>query len=629
MSDTELYNKAKQAYYDGNPIMEDFEFDELEKRLGLENKAYVGTRHNPAYTVKHPFVMGSLSKVQVKPDDSGNIDWDAYCSQILKYTGNSRIVITPKYDGCSFEMYFVKRELVSVSTRGDGEFGKDIKQHLQYVTKQTEKEAKMYLSDEPYVLRGEVLVRKDVFEEKYSEFVNPRSFVAGLLNRDFDANDNQLTEMLKDLSIVIYDVREQIGGQWYDLGWRRWKMLLSNLPQKSFDNYSFYNGLDVKQIYEIFEEYRNNACPYALDGIVIKPVDGLRKNDLTEARPKDCVAIKFAPMLQETEVVNIEWATGKTNELRPVIVVNPVVMDGKTITRASGHNYGYLLDNRISIGTKVILSLAGDIIPFIYKITNTDNFDASKMMLPTLDVRNDGCHLYKEMTTEEMHRQKFIQSAETLGIPQIGPAAANDIYEWLLFDYQPDEFIGSAGKPMPNNILMCNETEILNAMGGGKSASNAAKSFAEFKRKLTLKDVIVSCTFESCGNRASSACAEYILTGNENFEHIPTKAFQWVKDPQSDEYKQVMRVVEKCGKTIDMFRNEREISKQNAPEQIPVILTGEPNDYVSKGDFLLKHPEYKQTTSWKDCKIVFTNSLESKTGKMKKAIEKGITIKVY
>ena len=70
----ELYYKAKEAYYNGQEIMTDFEFDALEKELGLENKSEVGAKHNPSYTVKHPFVMGSISKVQIHKDKEGNID---------------------------------------------------------------------------------------------------------------------------------------------------------------------------------------------------------------------------------------------------------------------------------------------------------------------------------------------------------------------------------------------------------------------------------------------------------------------------------------------------------------------------------------------------------------------------
>ena len=84
MTDLELYNKAKEAYYNGTPIMEDFEFDELEKKLGLENKSYIGTHKNPTYTVKHPIIMGSLSKVQIKEKD-GSVDWDGFASEISKY----------------------------------------------------------------------------------------------------------------------------------------------------------------------------------------------------------------------------------------------------------------------------------------------------------------------------------------------------------------------------------------------------------------------------------------------------------------------------------------------------------------------------------------------------------------
>ena len=64
-------------------------------------------------------------------------------------------------------------------------------------------------------------------------------------------------------------------------------------------------------------------------------------------------------------------------------------------------------------------------------------------------------------------------------------------------------------------------------------------------------------------------------------------------------------------------------------DKISVILTSEPNNYSSKAEFLKCHPEYRMTGSWKEVKIVFTNSLESNTGKMKKAREKNIEIKLY
>ena len=72
------YYEAKKAYYEGNPIMGDIEFDELELSLGLENNSIIGTGSTPNYTIKHPFIMGSLSKIQIKKSEGSNINWFFY-----------------------------------------------------------------------------------------------------------------------------------------------------------------------------------------------------------------------------------------------------------------------------------------------------------------------------------------------------------------------------------------------------------------------------------------------------------------------------------------------------------------------------------------------------------------------
>ena len=154
----DLYKKAKESYYNGQEIMTDLEFDTLEKELGLENKSYVGTRHNPSYTVRHPFVMGSLSKVQIHEKD-GVVDWSKHYKDIAgfvtKYNIDPPLIITPKYDGCSFEIYVnVDYNEITISTRGDGSYGRDIYDHI------IDKIPQSLLSFDyhEYVLRGEVLI---------------------------------------------------------------------------------------------------------------------------------------------------------------------------------------------------------------------------------------------------------------------------------------------------------------------------------------------------------------------------------------------------------------------------------------------------------------------------------------
>ena len=630
MTDLELYNKAKEAYYNGQPIMEDFEFDELEKRLGLENKSYIGTKKNPTYTVKHPFIMGSLSKVQIKENSEGKIIFSDYVDDINKYLLRNNanwFIVTPKFDGCSFECSVSgeKNNVVFISSRGDGEYGKDLNKHLiNKLLPDINKLNKQIPED--YVIRGEVLIDRFVFETKYSEFVNPRSFVSGLLNRDYTP---EIEDMINDLSVVIYDIRIMDDhARWIDMDWMGYDY--PDKPQFYFTIDKFDSKM-LEGLYHKFESYRNEDCPFALDGIVFKPIAGLRENNLTEHRPKDCVAVKFAPQLQETEIVDIKWhLSNKTGEYTPVIIVNPVIMDGKEVTRASAHNYGYILENKISIGTKVILSLAGDIIPFIYKITDTSKYNESNIGL--IDINDciiDGVHLYKKLSEEEIIKNSFLASAEALNIPSIGPSAAETIFEYVKEQCKGDEFFDIPEKPVPNNILFVSGNEIDNALGG-KLGTNAKKSFNEYLKKLTLKDIIISCSFPLCGVKVAEQIEkEMIKSGDGDWTSLPKIAYEWVFDTQNPMYIQVMNIINSIGFDMDQYRIQVEEAKAIRGDQIPIIMTGEPNDYLSKGDFLNKHPEYRNTGSWKEVKIVFTNSLDSNTGKMKKAREKGIEIRLY
>ena len=619
----ELYYQAKEAYYNGQEIMTDYEFDTLEKELGLENKSEVGTKHNPSYTVKHPFIMGSISKVQIHKDKEGNIDWNKYFTEAHKYFGDNPVIITPKFDGCSFEVDVFDNAIQSISSRGDGSWGKDLTQHLA-----------IFIPDEyiklggHYTLRGEVLVKKDIFEKKYAEqFTNPRSFVSGVLNRDYDNIDTEFMNMVSDLSIVIYDYRRFEDGEWIDHEWT--ELPDSNILPNRFLTTTLKDENDFELCYNDMNQYRHESCEYALDGIVIKPIASIRENNTTEHRPKDCVAIKFIPMLEETEVLNITWNLGKTHEFTPIIWVKPVEMDGRMVQKCSGHNLGYLREKGISIGAKIIMSLAGDIIPFMYKVTQAN--ENGEIPMPTeYETYEDDIHLMAVLTNEEKNRIKFLNSVTSLNIPSIGPSTAKDIYNYLKSDDTTTmEFFNEEPKETPFNILLCSPEDILFGAGGGKAGSKAQKEFSNILNNLTLTDIIKSCNFRFCGTKVAEQVANYLLNEAYDFSHLATEGYNWVYDNNSTQHKEINTILNHLGKTIDDFKIRQTEKNETISNQIPVILTGEPNNYKSKGEFLKLNPQYRNTSSWKEVQIVFTNSLDSNTGKMKKAREKGIKIELY
>ena len=621
----ELYQKAKEAYYNGQEIMTDYEFDTLEKELGLENKSEVGAKHNPSYTVKHPFVMGSISKVQIHKDKEGNIDWKKYFNEAHKYFGSNPVIITPKFDGCSFEVDIFDGLIQSISSRGDGSWGKDLTQHLA-----------IFIPDEyvhlggHYTLRGEVLVKKDIFEKKYADqFTNPRSFVSGVLNRDYDRFDKEFQKMVMDLSIVIYDYRrfDEFYNSWVDYDWT--KLPDSNVLPKRYWTTTLKNEKDFEWYYNDMNQYRHESCEYALDGIVIKPQAQFRENNTTERRPKDCVAIKFIPMLEETEVVNITWNLGKTHEFIPIIWVKPVEMDGRMVQKCSGHNLGYLRHKGITVGAKIIMSLAGDIIPFMYKVTQ-ENPDGEIPMPTTYGYYEDDIHLMALMEMKDRIRMQFLSSVDSLNIPTIGRQTAKVIWEYLdSTDDQTIEFFNEEKKEMPFNILLVSPEEVYFGCGCGKSGGNAKKAFEKILENITLNDIIKSCNFPFCGDKVAEQVVNYLLGEIPNWSHLATEGYLWVYDDNSWQMKNLKKIIGHFGKTFDDFKQHHLERQQEISNQISVILTGEPNNYKTKGEFLKLNPQYRNTTSWKEVQIVFTNSLDSNTGKMKKAREKGIKIELY
>lgn len=620
----ELLNKAKDAYYNsGEEILTDLEYDQLEEELGLENQTEIGS-HSINYTIKHPYIMGSLSKVQIK-EENKTIDWNKFYSEILKYVGvNTPLIVTPKYDGCSFETIVENSKIISISTRGDGEYGKDIYNHLINKFNQTHTQIKNILTNTidttgTYTLRGEVLVNKNKFQNSkfIDQFANPRSFVSATLNRDFDKDDKELNDMIELLDIVIYDIRkkDRKTNTFIDQDWVGYVM--NYLPTFNV-LLTMKDPSDLERLYNKFENHRQN-CEYALDGFVIKPLSAYRENNLTRIRPKDCVAVKFLPMIQETEIVDIEWSYKKTNELRPVIIVNPVDMDGKIITRASAHNYGYLIDNKISIGTKVQLSLAGDIIPFIYKVTDTSKYDVNKLNLPTDTVfEQDGCHLYKKLTQNEFNKMKFIASANVLQIPHVGPSTAEAIFNAL-----------QGILPEKDNLLYLMGESVLNRLflelGGGKSAQNIVDSMRDFKKKITLIDIIKSFCYTGCGEVASELCARIISGLPYDTTGINFDAYQWALSPNSVKYLNVIRLQEALN--VPFLTENKEKN-----DIINVILTGSPDDctnFKTKTEWLNAHPQYKETTKWNECAILFTGDINSTSSKIKKAQKLNIEIKLY
>ena len=135
-----------------------------------------------------------------------------------------------------------------------------------------------------------------------------------------------------------------------------------------------------------------------------------------------------------------------------------------------------------------------------------------------------------------------------------------------------------------------------------------------------MTDLIQSMGNENCGEKNSLFLAKKISGLNPDSKGIPTSIIELSEDNS------FLYGVERYMERLDLKPLVEESS-----DKIPVILTGSPKEcgYSTKADFLAKHPQFVETTKWGECKILFTDDLESTSSKMEKAKKKGIEIKTY
>ena len=200
---------------------------------------------------------------------------------------------------------------------------------------------------------------------------------------------------------------------------------------------------------------------------------------------------------------------------------------------------------------------------------------------------------------------KFLNSVKTIKPDGIGESVAAKLFEIL---------------PTGNIVNFMITEEWKRYLDDSKSSQNIIKSLEERKKTLTLPDVIQSMGYENCGEKNSLYLAKVISGLNPDSKGIPTSIIELSEDNS------FLYDVEKYMKLLDLKPLVEESS-----DKIPVILTGSPKEcgYSTKADFLAKHPQFVETTKWSECKILFTDDLESTSSKMEKAKKLGIEIKCY
>ena len=371
-----------------DPVISDAEYDQLMRQLEELEGEYpdLKTADSPTQQVggeprdelglaDHPTPMLSLKAVY---DEDDVRNFDENCREDLG-TDAVTYVAEPKYDGLAVELIYEDGRLSVAATRGDGETGEDITPNVKTI-----KEVPLALLEQEetttpdrLTVRGEIYMRKDEFEafnrrraeEGKRQFANPRNAAAGSARQ----LDPQVTER-RPLHIFFYEIPEAV-----DLGYETHWDVLEALPVWGFrvnkERIEACEDAEAaidyhRRMAEVREDLR-----YEIDGVVYK-VNRLDYREMLGMRTQDprwALAYKFEPRRATTTLEDVEFQVGRTGQVTPVALLDPVNIGGVEVSRASLHNQSEIDRKDIRLGDTVLVERAGDVIPHIVKSMDAED----------------------------------------------------------------------------------------------------------------------------------------------------------------------------------------------------------------------------------------------------------------
>ena len=371
----ELLVKYSYEYYNlDNPSVSDQEFDALLHeliKLEEENPEFktndsptmrVGGAILDKFTkVTHDVPMMSLSNA-FNEDDLRSFD-----EKIIKEVGNVEYNVELKIDGLAGSLKYENGSLILGATRGNGIVGEDITNNVKTInTIPLKINYKDFLE-----VRGEIFMSKKSFKEANEErerlglelFKNPRNSAAGSV-RQLDSK----VAASRNLDMFIYSLIDHDG---HDLNTHTGAL---NFAKELGFNINPLSKLcnNIDEVIEYIEEYtaKRNDLEYEIDGIVVKvnDISKYEKIGYTAKSPKWAIAFKFPAEEVITKVNSIDFQVGRTGQITPVANLNPVIVQGSTVSRATLHNEDYFVDKDIRVNDFVVIKKAGDIIPEVVRV---------------------------------------------------------------------------------------------------------------------------------------------------------------------------------------------------------------------------------------------------------------------
>ena len=377
-------------YVKNDPVVSDFEYDQLYKKLESveHSNPHLITLDSPTQRVASDLNEDFASVTHTVPMLSlGNSynaeDLNDFDRQIKKLCGlepdaEVEYCVEPKFDGGSIALVYEDDYLVRGATRGNGIQGEEMTPNAKAMPSIPLKAAFSKLGIAKAELRGEALIRKENFDKTNEErakegkdlFANPRNAATGGL-RMKDPNETRK----RGLEAFIFQLGYAVDSAGNDMlptlkTHDKGIETLGNIGFKiPIAERKVVNNIQGAIDFCIEWEAKRDDYHYEIDGMVVK-VNSLELQDrcgYTSHHPRWAIAYKFKAKQATTKMINIEYQVGKVGSITPVAKLDPVHIAGVMVSSVSLHNEEFITSKDLRIGDTVVVERAGDVIPYIVK----------------------------------------------------------------------------------------------------------------------------------------------------------------------------------------------------------------------------------------------------------------------
>ena len=370
-------NRYRHEYYNLNaPSVADDVYDYMyDELLALEEHTGVCMANSPTQTVGYP-VVSALPKV-AHDIPLLSLDKTKSIEDLIAFQAGRTVDLSLKLDGPTAELIYENGQLIRLSTRGDGSIGENITHIAKAISGIPERipyEDRLVVVGESFIHNSDFESLESITDSAGNPYKNSRNLAAGSI-RAFDA----AICAQRHVSFLPFSVLE--GFEEYT-DWANGKHArLLKLTEFGFGvihAVQLQNG-DKAQYEQLIAQMREAAekSDLPIDGLVLTydEVDYSRTCGRTGHHFKDGLAFKFEDELYQSVLRDIEWTPSRTGEIAPVAVLDSVVIDGCTVSRASLHNLSFIEGLELMPGCRVLVSKRNMIIPHIEENLERGHFD--------------------------------------------------------------------------------------------------------------------------------------------------------------------------------------------------------------------------------------------------------------